>query len=52
MITAQARMSALGQRLRRRAQALAERRAQAIKREARPADWRNARSLWPGFGED
>lgn len=52
MITAQARMSALGQRLKRRAEALAERRARQIAQDARPAAWRDARVLWPDFTED
>ena len=49
MITAQARMSALGQRLRRRAEALAMGRARQVARETRPAAWR---TLWPDFTED
>jgi hypothetical protein len=52
MITAQARITALGQRLKRRAEALALRRARQIASEARAADWRDARALWPDFAED
>lgn len=52
MITAQARMSALGQRLKRRVEALALRRARQIARDTRPAGWRDARALWPDFTED
>ncbi len=52
MITAEPRMSALGQRLARRAEAIALRRARAIARETRAADWRDARALWPAFGEE
>jgi hypothetical protein len=52
MITAQARISALAMRLRRRAEALGQRRARAIVRDARPPNWRDARALWPDFAED
>jgi len=52
MITAQARMSALGQRLKRRAEAIALRRARAIASEGGRENWRDARALWPDFAED
>jgi hypothetical protein len=52
MITAQHRMNALASRLKRRAEALALRRAHFIARKTHAADWRDARSLWPDFTED
>ena len=52
MITAQARMSALGQRLKRRVEALALGRARQIAQDTHPATWRDARKLWPEFTED
>jgi hypothetical protein len=52
MIIAHARMGALAARLKRRAAALAKRRARQITRPARAADWRDARALWPDFAED
>ncbi|MGY6550971.1 MAG: hypothetical protein ACXIT4_03635 [Erythrobacter sp.] len=39
-------------RLKRRAEALAARRAQQMSREQRSADWRSAAALWPDFGTD
>lgn len=53
MIKAQPRMDALAARLKRRAEALAERRAHQIIRQARRStDWRDARALWLDFTED
>lgn len=52
MIIAQHRMNALGQRLRRRAEAIAQQRARQITRNERAADWRDPRALWPDFAQD
>ena len=52
MITAQPRLSALVTRLKRRAEAMAIRRAHEIAREARTDLWREPSALWPDFTQD
>ena len=52
MIIAQHPMAALAARLKRRAEMLGERRARELVHDARSAQWRDARALWPDFAPD
>lgn len=52
MITAREASRDLATRLRRRAEALAKRRARDIAKEADARNWRDARKLWPDFTQD
>lgn len=52
MIIAQHPMAALAARLKRRAEAIGERRARELAREAHSAQWRDARALWPDVAAD
>lgn len=52
MIAARPTNHNLAARLRRHAEAVAERRARQIASDAKAADWRSADALWPDFGTD